>query len=226
MSGTRARASSHRSSLAALAFASVVALAGCGDGAARVIDAGFSFDQVTFASALLRGALTPSQLAVVEAEARAELDRAFSGLRIRVSDRRDTRYHVMVLQQVRDGRTPSMFVAGEARAMRGVGGRGAVNFSLLASAALSCAPVDAPVDVLLDAIGRGVGRAAAHEFAHQFLPTAPIHASRDRGSYEYYAAGRCEQYFGPMHWDLAGPLLKARFGGVPQLAGPSVVATP
>lgn len=208
-----------------LVLAGIVASGGCGAGGARVIDAGFSFDRVTFASALLGGALTPSQLVAVEAEARAELDRAFSGLRIRVSDRRDARYHVMVLQQIRDGRSrSSMFVAGESRAIRGIGGRGAVNFSLLASAALSCAPQDAPLEVLLEAIGRGVGRAAAHEFAHQFLPTTPIHASRDRGSYEYYAAGRCQQYFGPMHWDLAGPLLRERFGSDRGPSAPDVAS--
>ncbi len=118
-----------------------------------------------------------------------------------------------VLQAVRDSRfTTEMFVAGESRAISGVGGQGAVNFSLLASAALSCAPPGADRRALLEAIGRGVGRAAAHEFAHQLLPTAPIHDSTDVESYEYGAAGRCEQYFGPVHWDLAGPLLRKRLG--------------
>ena len=97
--------------------------------------------------------------------------------------------------------------------MTGVGGQGAVNFSLLAAGALSCVPVGASRADVLAAIGRGVGRAAVHELTHQLLPTAPLHDTRDRASYEYASAGRCEQYVGEMHWDLAGPLLVRRLGG-------------
>lgn len=217
MTGTRARALPHLGWLVAAAWA--VGSAGCGGRAERVVSAGFSFEPISFSSAVIGGPLTPSHLAAIERTARAELEHAFAGLRVSVSDRSDTRFHVAVRQQIRDVRTPSMFVAGESRAVRGLGGRGAVNFSLLASAALSCAPNGAVVDVLLEAIGRGIGRAAAHEFAHQFLPSAPIHATKDRASYEYATASRCEQYFGPMHWDLAGPLLHERLGVSPQLAG-------
>ncbi len=65
---------------------------------------------------------------------------------------------------------------------------------------------------MVEAIGRGIGRAAAHEFAHQFLGSAPIHDSKDIKSYEYGTAGRAEQYYGDMRWDIARPLLEKRIG--------------
>lgn len=187
--------------------------AGCGWPAPRVVRAGLTFADVSF-SAVALGPLAPDDLAAIEDTARRELDAAFAGLRITFADRRETRYRVAVVQQLRDPRfRTGMFVAGASRAITGLGGHGAVNFSLLASAALSCAPEGADRGALLEAIGRGVGRAAAHEFAHQLLPTAPIHDSTDVASYEHASAGRCQQYFGPMHWDLAGPLLRQRLGG-------------
>ena len=65
---------------------------------------------------------------------------------------------------------------------------------------------------MVEGIGRGIGRAAAHEFAHQFLGSAPIHDSKDIKSYEYGSAGRAEQYYGEMRWDIARPLLEKRVG--------------
>jgi hypothetical protein len=195
---------------ASLGAACAIAAASCD----RAVTAGFYFEPVTYASRRLGGALTGADLPIIEAVARDELARAFAGMRLDLTGGRDARYRVAVAQEVRDRRsTPGMFVAGESRAITGVGGQGAVNFSLLASAALSCAPEGADRQVLLEAIGRGVGRAAAHEFAHQLLPLVPIHESKDVASYEYGSAGRCQQYFGPMHWDLAGPHLRARLGG-------------
>jgi hypothetical protein len=44
------------------------------------------------------------------------------------------------------------------------------------------------------------------------LPRAALHSSRNRASYEFYAASRPEQYFGELRWDLAGPLLQQRLG--------------
>ena len=60
--------------------------------------------------------------------------------------------------------------------------------------------------------GDSVGRAAVHKFAHQFLPTAPIDGSTDVRSYEYGSAGRAEQYYGELQWDLAWPMLQKRIG--------------
>jgi hypothetical protein len=182
------------------------------EGRSRMVDAGFIFEDVAFSSVRLGGALTPGDLVRVQRVARAELERAFTGLRIRVSASRDARYHVRVVQRVLDERMAwPVNVAGQSRAMAGFGGGGVVNFDLLANGAIAYAPEALDRPALVDAIGRGVGRAAVHEFTHQFLPRAPIHQSRNKASYEYYAAGRAEQYFGEMRWDLAGALLKERF---------------
>ena len=198
-----------------LAVVAVVALPlACGGGAPRVVQAGLYFEPVVFSSAALGGALNTADLATIEGVARDELARAFAGRRIAFSRGRQGRYRVAVVQTVRDLRARAgMSVAGQSRAMTGVGGQGGVNFALLAAAARSCVPADASRTDLLTAIGRGVGRAAVHEFTHQLLPTAPIHDARDPRSYEYASAGRCEQYVGEMHWDLAGPLLARRLGG-------------
>lgn len=179
---------------------------------ARTIDAGFWFDAVQFSSPRLSGALTSADLARIEGVARTEIAHAFAGLRLRLSDARDARFHVRVVQDVRDARfRRPVHVAGQSRAMAGFGGGGVVSFELLASGAVVYAAPNLDRGAIVEAIGRGVGRAAVHEFVHQLLPRAPIHASRDRASYEFYSAGRTEQYFGDLRWDLAGPLLHQRF---------------
>jgi len=177
----------------------------------RVVEAGFWFEEVSFRSSRLGHPLTPNDLARVQAVARAELARAFDGLRIRVTDNREARYRVRVVQAVLDPRMRRpIHVAGQSRGMAGFGGGGVVNFELLANGAVVYAPPILDRPGVVDAIGRGIGRAAVHEFTHQLLPRAPIHASRDRSSYEFYSAGRAEQYFGELRWALAGPLLHAR----------------
>jgi len=178
----------------------------------RTVEAGFWFEDVSFQSARLGGALTRDELHHVHDVAAAELRQAFSGLRIRITPNRQARYHVRVVQRVRDERLRKpVNVAGQSRGLSGFGGSGVVNFELLASGAVVYAPPELDRAGVVEAIGRGVGRSAAHEFAHQFLPRAAIDRSRDRASYEFYAAGRPEHYFGTVRWDLAGPLLQARF---------------
>jgi hypothetical protein len=179
----------------------------------RVMHASFVFNPVTYSSAMLGGALTADDMATIATVARAELAAAFHGLRITISDRRDVRYHVRVVQELLlPMTTRRIYVAGSSHAVPGFGGSGAVSFSYYASGALVYAPPDATRAGLIEAIGRGLGRGAAHEFAHQFLSGVDLHQTRDRGSYEYYAASRAEQYYGPIHWDTAGPLLMKRFG--------------
>jgi hypothetical protein len=179
---------------------------------ARAVEAGFWLDDVSFHSARLGGSLTPGDISRVREVAVAELANAFAGLRIRVTSNRRARYHVRVVQNVRDTRMKwPIDVAGQSRGMAGVGGGGVVNFTLLASGAVVYAPDEVDRAGIIDAIGRGVGRSAVHEFAHQLLPHANLHRSRNRGSYEYYAASRPEQYYGAIAWDLAGPLLRARW---------------
>jgi hypothetical protein len=133
-------------------------------------------------------------------------------MRIRITENRKARYHVRVVQRVRDGRMlKAVEVAGQSRGMSGFGGSGVVNFYLLANGAVAYAPADLTRSAIVDAIGRGVGRSAVHELTHQFLPRAAIDRSRDRASYEFYSAGRPEQFFGTLRWDMAGPLLRERF---------------
>lgn len=195
-----------------LAGAAAVWLLGSPSGP-RTIDVGFWFEAGIHESTRPAGAVTANEMAIVDAVARAELARAFAGMRMTLSDSRRATYRIAVVPRVRDRRLMrDVDVAGESRAVPGFGGSGAVSFSFLASGAVVCAPEDGGRPAIVEAIGRGIGRTAVHELVHQLLPNAPIHESRDVRSYEYYSAARCEQYFGAMHWAVAGPLLMARFG--------------
>ncbi|MFN7979320.1 MAG: hypothetical protein U0P30_14380 [Vicinamibacterales bacterium] len=202
------------STVRAFALVVVASSLGCDLAGSRVVQAGLYFERVSFSSPVLGGALAAADLGTIEQIARDEMAHAFAGRRIAFDLARRGRYRVAVVQAVRDPRfRAEMLVAGESRAITGVGGQGAVNFPLLAASALSCLPAGASRAEMLSAIGRGVGRAAVHEFAHQLLPAARLHDARDPASYEYASAGRCQQYVGEMHWDLAGPLLQRRLGG-------------
>lgn len=182
----------------------------------RPVEAGFWLERLTYDLIGLGGPLTPRELALVETAALDEIRRAFAGVAVRVSPRRDARYVVTVvphLYDLRVRRTSEVF--GNARAMRGFGGRGAVNFYAVASAAAAYAPQDATRQDVIGAIGRGVGRVAIHEFTHLFLPRAPIDASDDPLSYEYGHAARREQYYGELRWGFARPILLREFGTNP-----------
>ena len=201
--------------LLGLAVASVAGIYGVLAGRAqeRAASAGFWFEEVSFESPRLGGPLDGEDMATIAHIARAELATAFTGLRVTVSERHDTRYSVRVVQQLLDRRfRREVAVAGESRAVPGFGGTGAVSFFLLASGAVASASDAADRAAIVAAIGRGVGRAAVHEFVHQLLPKAPIHDSRDIRSYEYASASRREQYFGEMRWEVAGSLLRKTFG--------------
>ncbi len=179
-----------------------------------VVEGGFWFDEVTFDSARLGGPITPDEIATIESMARAELTAAFAGLPITFTQRRDARYTIRVMQELRDLRFKRpVGLAGQSRGMPGIGGSGAVSFDFLANGAMAWAPDEADRAEIIAAIGRGIGRTAVHEFTHQLLPKAAIHDSRDEQSYEYSSAARRSQYFGPMRWDLARPLLQRRLGG-------------
>ena len=196
------------------ALVALAAIAAWACDSKRTVEAGFFFDEVSFASEALGGAVTAEDLRIIDATARAELAKAFQGLDVSISDRRDVRYHVRVVQELLDRRMRhrKAWIAGQSSAVRGFGGSGAVSFLYYASGAIAYAPPGASRSELIEAIGRGIGRGAAHEFAHQLLPSSPIHDSRDRGSYEFYSASRAQQYFGEMRWDIAGPLLAAKYG--------------
>jgi hypothetical protein len=145
--------------------------------------------------------------------ARAELTDAFRGLDVRLSDRKDARYRVRVVQELHDLRLRrQVSIPAESWSVSGFGGQGAVSFSWLASSAVAYAPEGATRPAIIEAIGRGIGRAAVHEFVHLILPNAQIHDSTDIQSYEYASAARREQYFGDLRWNLAWPLLQRRVG--------------
>ena len=180
---------------------------------APVIDLGLWFEPVAFDSTRLGAPLTSSEIATVETVARQEIRDAFRGLPITLSTRRDARYTLNVVQEVRDLRfRRPVGVAGQSRGITGVGGSGSVSFDFLANGAMAWASDDADRAELVAAIGRGIGRTAVHEFTHQILPTAPIHDSRDQESYEFASAARRAQYVGAMRWNLAWPLLTRKLG--------------
>jgi hypothetical protein len=184
----------------------------------RDVDAGFWFELVAFdasepMAARLGGPLSPDEISTIGSVARSELTRAFAPFRVRFTASRNATYRMRVVQSLRLPVYPKAPPpSAESRAITGIGGQGAVNFQLLANSAIAYSPEEASREEMIMAIGRGIGRAAAHEFAHQFLGPAPIHNSRDVGSYEYRSADRREQYYGDMRWDIAGPLLEKRLG--------------
>jgi hypothetical protein len=203
-------------SLTLSACAAVLALAVGSRGS--TVTAGFWFESVKFdeseAMADRLGApVTADELATIEAVARAEISHAFSNLRVQFSDARDATYRVRVVQSLRNPIAPRFPApSGESRRIAGFGGQGAVSFQMLANSAIAYAPAGADRAMMIAAIGRGVGRAAVHEFAHQLLGSFPIHESQDEGSYEYPTADRRQQYYGDMHWDIAGPALAQKLG--------------
>jgi hypothetical protein len=182
------------------------------------ITGAFWFEPVTYDESeplieRLGGPITDAEMQTIERIAREELARAYAGLRLAFSDRRDATYRVRVVQRLRNPMAPrGPASSGESRRIAGIGGQGAVNFQLLANNAIAYASADADRAAMIAAIGRGVGRAAVHEYAHLFLGAFPIHDSKDVQSYEYASADRREQYYGDMHWDIAGPVLQQKFG--------------
>lgn len=185
----------------------------------QVVEAGFWFEDVTFDASeveadRLGGPLTRADMARIRSVAASEMRAAFAHFRLAITENRDAAIAIRVVQTLGNPRMPRGFpAAGESRGIWPLGGRGAVNFRLLASQAIAHAPEGTARAAKIDAIGRGIGRAAVHELAHIIVGSRDIHHGRDRGSYEYWNADRREQYYGPMHWDVAEPMLKARLGG-------------
>lgn len=178
-------------------------------GQRQAATAGFWFEPVSYESRLLGGSLTAADIDAIVRVAREELAIAFDGFRITLSDRRDARYRVRVVQElVSETMHRKTWIAGQTF-VSGFGGAGEVSFLYFASGAQVYVPPELPRSGLIAAIGRGIGRGAAHEFAH--LIGYAAHSS-DRGSYEYHSASRPEQYSGPMHWDAVEPLLAKRLG--------------
>ena len=187
---------------------------------ARSVTLGFWFEDVTYQSSHFGGPLSSGERLLLGRVATAEIEAAFAGLRIRLTDQHDARYRVRVVQHLNDPRfRGSVAVAGASRAVSMFAGDGAVNFSMLAAYADSYAPADADRAAIVTAIGRGVGRAAVHEFVHQLLGSGEFDGTRDPNTYEYGSAARKEQYYGALHWGPTWELLQRRFGTAPPSSG-------
>jgi hypothetical protein len=178
--------------------------------------AGFWFENTSFslppdAATTLGGPLQPQEMELIERVSRAELERAFDGLRIVIVPKRDAFWRVEVLRSLpRRGPLPR---AGESLALGSLGGAGAVDFTFVTILALRYAPLGASRQAILEGIGRGVGRVAVHELAHQILgASAGVHDRDDGNSYEYHRPDRASQYYGELHWTIAWPHLQARLG--------------
>jgi hypothetical protein len=203
---------------AALTSSAVVAALSIGAAACltreTVATAGFWYESgacalTADAARSLGGTLTDGEIETIEATSRAEIERAFSGLRVRITDDRRAFWRVEVLQSMptRRRQLPS---AGESVPLGMFGGSGAVAFDLVAAKALEYAPPHAPRGTIVEAIGRGIGRVAVHELAHQILNADAAHNAADENGYEYPSPDRASQYYGELHWTTARPLLERR----------------
>ena len=178
--------------------------------------AGFWFEDAPLslpadAASTLGGPLQPRERELIERVSRAELERAFAGLRIAIVPNRDAFWRVEVLRSLpRRGPLPR---AGESLALGFLGGAGGVDFTFVAVLAVRYAPPGAPRQAILEGIGRGIGRVAVHELAHQILgAAAAVHDRDDDNSYEYHRPDRASQYLWRAALDhcLAPPAREAR----------------
>ena len=212
--------------IGAIAVAAVTAItAAIGVRASRAtIDAGFWWAETPFLlsagdAVKIGGSLTAAELASIEAISRDELRRAYTDLRINVTDRRSAFWRVAVvgtpLTTTRNRTTYPFSFAGESRVFGPLGGSGSVAFTILAHNAIEYAPARASRQQIVDGIGRGIGRAAVHELAHQALglDNLPYLDNRtDPNSYEYANADRPSQYYGELRWTTAASALQQKFG--------------
>jgi hypothetical protein len=180
----------------------------------HAVEAGFWFDRVTFDLPVgdverIGGPIRPDEQAQIESIARAELEVAYAGLRIRFTSQPSGFYRVCVVQDIPGRALP---VAGASRRVPFGGGVGSVNFRTLGSQAVANAPRDANRARIIEAIGKGIGRTSAHEFAHQILARINLHDTKDVDSYENGISDRPSQFWGTLHWAFARPHLEAQLG--------------
>jgi hypothetical protein len=196
--------------IAAVAATSVLVACGCDK---RVATAGFWYDDTSFAlpapaAEKLGGLLTDGELETIKTISRAEVERAFAGFRIHISDDHAAFWRVVVVRSLlRRGPLPN---AGESMPLGFMGGSGGVSFDLAALKAIHYAPEGASRQTIIEGIGRGIGRVATHEFGHQILSTGLAHNTDDENSYEYPTPDRAAQYYGALHWTTARPLLEQK----------------
>jgi hypothetical protein len=166
------------------------------------------------AAARLGGALDQREMDAIKDLSRAEVQRAFGGLRVAITDERDAFWRVAVLPSLRAGARPRNALprSGVSIPLGVLGGGGAVGFDVVAAEAIRFAPSDASRQNIIEGIARGIGRVAVHEFSHQILGVAGVHNLDDQDSYEYPSPERASQYYGVLHWTLAWPLLEKQLG--------------
>jgi hypothetical protein len=198
--------------LALVVSGAVIALPSCSK--QHVVEAGFWFDRVTFDLPVgdverIGGPIRPDEQSQIESVARAELEAAYAGLRIRFTRQPSGFYRVSVVQDIPARGLP---VAGASRRVPFGGGVGSVNFRTLGSQAVANAPRDANRARIIEAIGKGIGRTAAHEFAHQILLRGNLHDTKDADSYENGVSDRPSPFYGTLHWAFARPMLENAIG--------------
>ena len=202
----------------AIGLVGLLAAAAAWQGTRTTREIGFWFADESFGlpSGLERrlgGPLTAPELAAVRVTSRTEIERAFSGLRLRVTDRRDAFHTVRVVRAIVRRPGQRLPAGGETLALGILGGWGTVDFSELAGAAIAHAPAGVVRSQIVDGIGRGIGRAAVHEFAHAILgPTSVMDTRTDDRSYEYEGFNRKAQFYDELHWVGAWPLLERAVG--------------
>ena len=179
-----------------------------------MVEAGFWFDRVTFDLPVgdverIGGPIRPDEQSRIESVARAELEAAYAGLRIRFTGQPSGFYRVSVVQDIPGRGLP---VAGASRRVPFGGGVGSVSFRTLGAQAVANAPATRIARAFIAAIGKGIGRTAAHEFAHQILVRVNLHDTKDADSYENGVSNRPSQFYGTLHWAFARPQLEAQLG--------------
>ena len=186
-----------------------VALSAC---APRPVELGFWMQPLSFQSPRIGDPITAAEFARIDQVAREEIAKAFQDFDVTVTANRNAYYKIEVAPALKDWRRlrGTGTQAGEARAVAGFGGSGAVNFEYVANGAMVFSPEYASRATVIEAVGRGIGRVAIHEFLHQLLPKHPVHDSRDIRSYEGNSPAVVEGYFGELHWDIARPWLEEK----------------
>ena len=180
---------------------------------AAITFANEAFTDARLVTAELGGPFTPEEMGAIRAAARAEVEHAFAGLRVKVVDTPRAFWRVRVLPTVQVRRNRRSFgTAGASYGFGMLGGAGFVNFTALAVNAVRYAPPGTTRAGIVEAIGRGIGRSAVHEFAHMMAPDVPIHDTPDPDSYEESNTARFSQYYGEMRWATAWPALRQRLG--------------
>ncbi len=153
----------------------------------------FPFTLFEDATNRLGGPLVQEDIDSIKRSARAELDRAFAGLRVAITEDRHSFWRVRVVRTIAQKttmRAPPR--SGESYALGPLGGAGSVDFEVAAYGAIHYAPPGTSRREIVEGIGRGIARAAAHEFGHMILAGQFDDHARERGSYEGGSPDRAE----------------------------------